>query len=83
MAVDRLGIPVLVVHHEQDECRVTLFRDVPRLMNKLTAAPKKELVTFRGGENQGDPCQAMAYHGFNGLEKEVVQRIAAWVMTAR
>jgi len=83
MAIDRLGIPVLVVHHEQDECRVTLFRNVPRLMGKLKAAPKKELVTFRGGENQGDPCQAMAYHGFNGLEKEVVQRIAAWVMTAR
>jgi len=83
MAVDRLTIPVLVVHHEQDECRATLFRDVPRLMGKLTAAPRKELVTFRGGENHGNPCEAMAYHGYNGLEKDVVQRIAAWVTTAK
>jgi dienelactone hydrolase len=79
MPMDTLKIPVLVVHHEQDECRVTLFRDVPRLMGKLAAAPRKELVTFRGGDSHGDPCEAMAYHGFNGLEKDVVQRIAAWV----
>ena len=32
MAVDRLTIPVLVVHHEEDACRVTLYRDVPRLI---------------------------------------------------
>jgi dienelactone hydrolase len=79
MAVDALKIPVLVVHHEQDGCRLCAFRDMPRLMNKLSSAPRKELVTFRGGENQGDPCEAMAYHGFNGLEKDVVARIAAWV----
>ncbi len=82
MPVDTLKIPVLVVHHEQDECRVTLFRDVPRLMGKLKAAPRKELVTFRGGDNHGPRCEPMAYHGFNGLEKDVVQRIAAW-MTAK
>lgn len=79
MAVDALKIPVLVVHHEQDGCRLCAFRDMPRLMQKLTAAPRKELVTFRGGENEGDPCEAMAYHGFNGLEKDVVARIATWV----
>ena len=79
MSVEKLTIPVLVVHHEEDACRVTLFRDVPRLMEKLTAAPRKELVTVRGGENHGDPCEARAYHGFNGLEKDVVARIAAWI----
>ena len=79
MALDTLAIPVLVVHHEEDACRVTLFRDVPRLMQKLTAASRKELMTFRGGENHGDPCEAMAHHGFNGLEKDVVARIAAWI----
>jgi hypothetical protein len=72
---------VLVVHHEQDACRVCLFRDMPRLMGKLTATPRKELITFRGGENQGDPCEAMSYHGYNGLEQDVVGRIAAWVKT--
>ena len=82
MALDRLAIPVLVVHHEQDECRQTLYRDVPRLMGKLTRAPRKDLVTFRGGESQGDACEGMAHHGYNGIEKDVVQRIAAWVKGA-
>jgi hypothetical protein len=79
MALDTLNIPVLVVHHEQDGCRLCAFRDMPRLMDKLSAAPRKELVSVRGGENVGDPCEAMAYHGFNGLEKDVVTRIASWV----
>ncbi|MGZ5224684.1 MAG: alpha/beta hydrolase [Burkholderiales bacterium] len=79
MALEKLTIPVLVVHHEQDACRACPFREIPRLMNKLSATPRKQLITFRGGENQGDPCEALAYHGFNGLEAEVVGRIAAWI----
>jgi hypothetical protein len=39
-------------------------------MEKLSSAPKKELMTFMGGENRGDPCEAFAYHGFNGLGKD-------------
>ena len=79
MALEKLTVPVLVVHHEQDACRVCLFRDMPRLMEKLATVPRKELMTLRGGENQGDPCEALAYHGFNGLEAEVVGRITAWI----
>lgn len=45
-------------------------------MDKLSGLPRKELVTFNGGNNVGDPCAARAYHGFNGLEQEVVSRIA-------
>jgi hypothetical protein len=80
MSVDSFRIPVLVVHHEQDGCRLCQFRDMPRLMERLAVVPRKELITFRGGENQGDPCEALAYHGFNGLEKDVVGRIAAWIV---
>jgi len=79
MDLDRIRIPVLVVHHEDDGCRSCLFRDVPRLMSGLTAAPRKELIAFRGGITIGDPCDAWAYHGFNGLEPQVVGAIAAWM----
>jgi len=79
MALDRVRIPVLVAHHRQDSCRVCLFSDVPLLMEKLTAAPRKELLVFDGGINVGDPCEARAYHGFNGIEREVVDRIAGWI----
>ena len=79
MALERLRIPVLVVHHEEDACRQTLYRDVPPLMARLSATPRKELLAFRGGDNQGEACAGRAHHGFNGLEEEVVTKIAAWI----
>jgi hypothetical protein len=48
-------------------------------MDKLTAVPRKELLTFEGGMNRGDPCEAMAFHGFNGIEQEVVAKVAEWI----
>jgi dienelactone hydrolase len=80
MPLERIHIPVLVVHHEQDGCRLCAFSKVPALMDKLANAPRKELLAFKGGQNTGDPCEAMAYHGFNGLEREVVQQTAGWIL---
>jgi hypothetical protein len=81
MPLDKIRVPVLVVHHEQDGCRACAFADMPALMNKLGSAPKSQLLSFTGGDNQGDPCEALAFHGFNGLEREVVQQASAWMMT--
>ena len=80
MPLETLKMPVLVVHHEQDGCRLCLFSDMPRLMDKLAPLPRKQLLTFSGGNNVGDPCEARAYHGFNGLEAAVVARIAEWML---
>jgi hypothetical protein len=80
MPLQKLKIPVLVVHHEQDGCKKCPFSAVPDLMKKLDGTKRKELFTFRGGSNVGDPCEARAYHGFNGLEQDVVNKIAAWIV---
>jgi pimeloyl-ACP methyl ester carboxylesterase len=81
MPLQNIVIPVLVVHHEKDGCNLCAYSQIPRLMEKLSSTPKKELLTFKGGENRGDPCEALAYHGFNGLEKDVVAGIAEWIRT--
>jgi pimeloyl-ACP methyl ester carboxylesterase len=81
MALDRVVVPVLVVHHRADGCRLCAYSEIPRLMKGLSAAPRKELVTVEGGQDRGDPCEALAHHGFNGLEREVVARIAAWIVS--
>jgi dienelactone hydrolase len=83
MPLQKIAVPVLVVHHEQDGCKYCAYREVPRLMDKLSSAPRKELMTFKGGENRGDPCEAFAYHGFNGLEKDVVAKIAEWIIQSK
>ena len=34
-----------------------------------------------GGRSVGDECEAQAYHGYNGIEREVVDRIAGWIVS--
>ncbi|MDH4191303.1 MAG: alpha/beta hydrolase [Betaproteobacteria bacterium] len=80
MPLGTLRIPVLVVHHELDGCRHCSFREVPGLMEKLGSVPRKQLLSFTGGKNRGDPCEAHAYHGFNGLERDVVAQAATWIL---
>ncbi len=79
MALETLSVPVLVVHHEQDACRYCLYSDLPALMDKLKPLPVKALQTWRGGQDRGDPCEAFAYHGYNGLEKDVISGITHWI----
>ncbi|WP_416052297.1 alpha/beta hydrolase [Cupriavidus basilensis] len=79
MALDKLKIPVLVVHHEQDGCKQCPYNEVQGLMDKLAKAPKAGLIHFAGGKSVGDPCEAMSYHGFNGIEPQVVKAVAQWM----
>jgi len=83
MALARITVPTLVVHHRLDGCHYCQYRDLPGLLDRLTAAPRKELITAEGGTSRGDPCDAMAYHGFNGIEDEVVGKITKWIETTR
>ena len=80
---ETLAIPVLVVHHEQDGCKLCAYGDLPPMMNKLAKTPKAELISITGGQIRGDPCEAMTYHGFNGMEAEVVGAISRWVLAVK
>jgi pimeloyl-ACP methyl ester carboxylesterase len=79
MDLDKIKVPVLIVHHEQDGCKECPFSEVQGLMDKLAKTPKAGLIKFDGGNNVGDPCEGMAYHGFNGIEPQVVQAVARWM----
>ena len=83
MPLEKLSIPVLVVHHENDGCKLCAISDMPAMMDKLAKTPKAELIKVGGGQNRGDPCEAMAYHGFNGIEADVVGQISRWVIAAK
>jgi predicted alpha/beta-hydrolase family hydrolase len=73
-------VPTLVVHHRDDACRSTPYADVPSLVRELTAAPRRELLTFGGGAPpQSGPCDARSAHGYFGLDPEVVAAIAKWI----
>jgi len=74
-----IRVPTLVVHHRQDGCVVTRFDEAQLLPRRLKRAPHAEFMAFDGGRSAGDPCEADSYHGFAGIERDVVQAIAAWI----
>jgi pimeloyl-ACP methyl ester carboxylesterase len=77
----KINVPTLVVHHELDGCRLCLFSDINLLMSKLPSNHKNELIKISGGQTQGDPCNALGYHGYNGVETPTIEKIAAWIKT--
>ena len=64
----------------RDAAALTSFGDIVSLTSKLANSPRTQLLQSRGGENRGDPCETFAYHGFNGLESEVVRQTVSWVL---
>jgi dienelactone hydrolase len=78
--LSKITMPVLVVHHEGDTCQQSSYKDRPKLADALHDNPKAQILTVKGGTNQGDPCEARAYHGFNGIEQDVVRKITDWML---
>lgn len=79
MDLEKIMVPALVVHHRNDGCFLCDFQFTPELLRKLSASPRKEVIAIDGGISTGNPCGARAYHGYNGIEREVVEKIAAWM----
>lgn len=79
-ALEKIRVPVLVVHHARDACRVCRPDEVPAIMKGLKNAQIKKLVIVDGGSQPtGDPCGALHYHGYIGMERQVVDLISAWI----
>jgi pimeloyl-ACP methyl ester carboxylesterase len=80
VTLDTIRVPVLVVHHRDDGCRASRYADASWAMRRLSAAPKRELLTYTGGDApQSDPCEPLSPHGYFGLDATVVEAIAAWI----
>jgi len=66
----------LIVLHRMDACRVTR----PSAGQASHNSYGTELIEMEGGKSTGDDCEAYAYHGFNGIERETVEKIRAWIV---
>jgi hypothetical protein len=73
-----LKVPLLIVHHADDPCEFTAYRDAQRHAEKA----RSPLLTVRGGgPPKGGACQAFTAHGFVGVERAVVRAMRSWVQT--
>ena len=65
----------LVVHHEYDLCHLTPFYSAEASHKKYGT----DLLVMTGGKSVGDDCEAFAYHGYNGIERETIDGIKKWI----
>lgn len=79
-ALDRIKVPVLVLHHAKDACPLCQPHEVPAILRGLTHAPVKKEIMVNGGENPtGNVCEALHWHGFIGMERDAVDLMANWM----
>lgn len=78
--LDRIRVPVLVLHQAKDACPWCQPHEVPAILRGLKNAPVKKEIMVSGGENPtGNVCEALHWHGFIGMEREAVDLIANWI----
>jgi hypothetical protein len=65
----------LIVHHRNDACHATPFAAAETSHERYGS----ELIVMEGGISVGDPCEAFAYHGYNGIEQETAAAIKRWI----
>lgn len=76
-----ITVPTYIVHHKDDECKVTPYDEAEELMNELTSVKVKEFKGVSGGDTVSNPCKGKSYHGFLDIEDKVVKLIVDWVKT--
>jgi pimeloyl-ACP methyl ester carboxylesterase len=79
VALDKIKVPVLVVHNRDDGCRESPFSDTEAMMGRMRQATMKELVAVSGGTLRSGPCDALSPHGYYGVEDQVVPTIISWI----
>lgn len=71
----RIKVPLLLVHHREDGCVATPYREAAALAGRFP------LVSVSGGKPpESGPCDPLAQHGYFGKEAETVDAIAAWML---
>ncbi len=80
VAVEKISVPVLLVHHHDDGCNSSPLEGAKSLRERLHASSRKDLQVVRGGESTGhDECGGQSHHGYQGQDDEVVRLIANWI----
>ncbi len=79
--IGSIQVPVLVVHHQRDACKVCLPEEARRMTGSFRSAPVRKFVMVDGGSDpEGDPCEARHWHGFINYEKEAVKLLTEWML---
>lgn len=78
----KIGVPILVVHHMDDKCSVSPFQGSKKFVDSIDGA-QIEFRVFEGGGSSGRECGPLHYHGFEGIEDSISEAIHAWVLAIK
>jgi pimeloyl-ACP methyl ester carboxylesterase len=82
VALARISVPVLIQIHQHDQCQLTPPANAARVKAGLISAPVVEVQQFSGGSvPRSTACEAFALHGFIGIEDQVVDAAANWIVS--
>lgn len=75
-----IKLPVLGIHHKREACPSTPIWASEDIIKSRTLDTPRAMVLLDGGNDEGDRCQALAYHGFNGIERELIKTTAEFIL---
>jgi pimeloyl-ACP methyl ester carboxylesterase len=80
LPLDQLQIPVLMIHHKNDACRISPIEEARMTQASLSATTVVNFIEVSGGAYpRSAPCDSLSAHGFFGMEEKVVQVISDWI----
>ena len=80
LPLENVVLPVMMVHHREDACRVCSFGEAKKTQEILQSHTIVDFVEVSGGAPpMTEPCDNLSAHEFFGQETKVVQAIADWV----
>lgn len=80
LPLEQLKVPVLMIHHRYDACRVSSYDEAKTTQATLGAVTTVDFTEVVGGAYpRSAPCDNLSAHGFFGVEEKVVKAIADWV----
>jgi hypothetical protein len=80
LPVESFRGPVLIVSHEKDGCPITRPADSEALAQRFGASEKVQFKTLDGGSTPISlPCDALAPHGFFGIDQKASEAITRWI----
>lgn len=80
LPLEQLRLPVLMVHHHDDACRVSSIEEARVTQAALRATTTVDFTEVNGGAYpRSAPCDNLSAHGFFGVEEKVVGVIAGWI----
>ena len=74
LVLDKITVPVLAIHHKEDKCKATIPKVIKSIKSKAYNSSRVKTKLFSGGDEPitKNPCQARTYHGYLGIEEDVV-----------